>query len=115
MAIERLTLLVVILLVSYTSPRPQRKGGLDISVDRDNNGNTNVGIDVEHKINDKTSIYGKHKSTFGSSDFHETRGGIRHTFDNGGRLSAWGGGNSNGNAGFGVSYGIDWKKKNRQF
>ena len=54
MAFVKLTLLLVmILLINYGSARPQeednndkRNGGLDISVDRDNKGNTNVRVDV---------------------------------------------------------------------
>ena len=68
MAFVKLALiLVVILLINYGSARPQEKdnndkrnGGLDLSVDKDNKGNTNVRVDVEHKINDKTSVFGQH-------------------------------------------------------
>lgn len=111
MAVVKLTLLLVILLVSYASALPQNRNSLGISAGLDNSGNPKIGLDYEHNFNRRTSLFVNHRSTFGNANFHETRGGISHRFRNGGRLNGWVGGNSNGNVGFGVGYKISLGKK----
>ena len=88
-------------------------GKLGAWVGGNSNRNIGFGADVEHKINGQTSIFAQHKSTFGNSNFHEARCGIQYTFGNVGKLGARVGGNSKGNVGAGISYGIDLKRKNR--
>ena len=62
-------------------------------------------------LNHKTLLFVKHSSNFGNANFHETKGGISHRFNNGGRLSGWIGRNSRGNVGVGVGYKINFGKK----
>ena len=111
MEVVKLTLLLVLVLVTYASARPQRKNSFDISAGLDSRGNAKIGLDYKHNFNRKTSLFVNHRSTFGNANFHETRGGVSHRFNNGGELNGWVRGNSNGHVGAGIGYKISFGKK----
>ena len=111
MEVVKITLLLGIVLISYASARPQKKNSFDISAGLDSSGNAKIGLDYQHNFNRRTSLFVNHRSTFGNANFHQTRGGISHRFNNGGRLNGWVGANSNGHVGFGVGYKLNLGKR----